>query len=124
MLHVVWMDGRQAECYALHPNGAFEHREVIKHDFDHHTHSHRDDKHPPEAYYKSLMQALHGAEEILLIGPGLPKEHFKHYVSQHSGHDLAKHIVGMESAERLTENQIKALAIQAFKRLHPHFPVN
>src|SRR5271169_3930910 len=110
MLHVVWMDGREAECYALHPNGTFEHRQVIKHDFDHHTHNHHDDKHPPENFYKALSDALHGAEEILLIGPGLPKEHFKHYLDQHSAHDLAKHVVGLETAQRMTEHQVKALA--------------
>lgn len=124
MLHVVWMDGQQAECYTLHPNGTFEHREVVKHDFDHHTHSHRDDKHPPETFYKALATSLQGAEELMLIGPGLPKEHFKHYLEKHHPNDLAKHVVGMESAERMTPPQIEAMATKTFKRLHPHFPVN
>jgi len=124
MLHVVWMDSQRAECYTLHPNGTFEHRHVVKHDFDHHTHSHRDDKHPPEKFFKDLSQSLHGVEELVLMGPGVPKEQFKRWLDQHHKNDLAKHVVGVETVDHPTEPQIKAEAIRTFKRLHPHFPVN
>jgi stalled ribosome rescue protein Dom34 len=124
MLHVVWMDSVHADVYLLHPNGTFEHKHVVRHDQDHHTHSHRDEKHPPEKFYKDLSQVIVGAEEILLTGPGLGKEHFRAYLEKHHAKDLGQHIVGMETVDHPTEPQIKARAVQVFKQRHPHFPVN
>jgi len=124
MLHVVWMDQRHAECFALHADGTFEHKRVIKHDPDHHTHGHRDDKHPPEKFFKELAQTLHGAAELLLVGPGLAKDHFRTYLGRHHATDLAKHVVGVETVDHPTAPQIQAMAIKAYKKLHEHDPVS
>lgn len=124
MLHVIWMDSHHAEIYALHPNGTFEHRKVIRHDQDHHTRNLKDHQHPPEKFFKDLSAALLDSNEMLLTGPGLAKGQFKHFLERHHAQDLAKRIVGLETVDHPTEAQIKAQATKTFARLHPHYPIN
>ena len=116
MLHVIWMDHCRAECFALHPDGAFEHTNVVRHDPDHHTHNHRDEKHPPERFFKELARTLHGAGHLLLVGPGLAKDHFKTWLTRHDA-QVGKRVIGIETVDHPTAPQIRAMAIQAYKHL-------
>jgi stalled ribosome rescue protein Dom34 len=78
---------------------------------------HADGKRPsPEAFFRAVAQALQGAREILVVGPGTAKTEFKHHVEQHDA-TIDKHIVAVESADHPTEGQLLALARSRFKAI-------
>ena len=56
-------------------------------------------------YYDSVIALIHGAESIFLFGPGESKGELK---KQLVAHGLGERIVGVETTDKLTENQIAA----------------
>lgn len=83
---------------------------------DHHTSHTQDSVANHDKFFANISSHLNGASEILLVGPGLAKTHFKNYLEKHSA-ELAKAVVGAESADthHLTENQVLAMARKFFK---------
>jgi len=62
-------------------------------------------------YYDEVITHLHGAESILILGPGEAKSEFaKRLRSEHP----AGSIVGVETADRMTDHQIVARVRQHF----------
>ncbi|MHB1669751.1 MAG: translational machinery protein [Thiomonas sp.] len=65
-------------------------------------------------FYHGIAQALAGAQEILITGPGRVKpELFKHL--QHHDPEVAKHAVGLETADHPTDGQLADHARHYFK---------
>ena len=65
-------------------------------------------------YYHGIAQALRGTQEILIAGPGQAKlELFKH-LQQHDP-EVAKHVVGMETADHPSDGQLADHARHYFK---------
>ncbi len=116
---VVWIDSKNAHVFAMKTTG-IEKLTVKKSDKNHHT-RHKNDKHRDsnsEHYYSELAEKLKGADQILIMGPGLAKNHFKDHLTAHQSNTLAKKIIGlekMESFEHKTEKQMMAKAHQFFK---------
>jgi stalled ribosome rescue protein Dom34 len=119
MLHVIWIDSRHAEVCRLDADGRFEHSRVISREAEHHTHSHREDLHPADKLFRSVVRALQGAEHVLVVGPGPTKSQFKSWLMQHHGADLAARVLGVETADHLTEAQLQALALRTAQKLPP-----
>lgn len=115
---VVWLDSKNAHVFAMKESG-IEKIIVSKDDIDHHS-RHKNDRHRDnnaEHYFKSLSKSLKGADQVLLMGPGLAKKHFKDHLSTHEANILAKKIIGlenMESFEHKTEKQMLAKARKFF----------
>jgi stalled ribosome rescue protein Dom34 len=53
---------------------------------------------------------------VLVVGPGEAKHSFKRYVSERHG-DVAKRVVGVETADHPTDGELLAMARRSFKRI-------
>jgi stalled ribosome rescue protein Dom34 len=122
--YVVWMDSKNARIFALKSTG-IEKSVLRKSDKDHHTRNKHDKKIDANAehYYRDLAARLKGADQLLLMGPGLAKADFKSHLTTHQANTLAKKIIGLEdfqSDEHKTEKQMMAQAKKFFKE-YEHF---
>lgn len=114
--YVVWLDSQEAHFFALKSTG-IEKSHINNSDTHHHRAPQKDvpkDKNA-EPYYHHLAEKLKDADQILLMGPGLAKNHFKSYLDSHEAHTLAQKIIGVETVDKMTENQIMAEARKFFK---------
>ena len=113
---VLWLDSEKAELFNLNPEGIVK-THLERKNINHHTFNNKDHHGDAntENYYKELSAMLGGANEILIVGPGLAKNHFKTYLETHFKNGIAKNIVGTESTDHPTDNQIIAVARKFFK---------
>lgn len=117
---VVWMDSKRAHIFNLKSAG-IDKSTINKIEQDHHT-RHKNDKRSDSSsahYYRDLAAQLKGADQLLIIGPGLAKKHFKDHLTTHLASTLGKKIKGIEnfeSFEHTTENQLIAKAHKFFKK--------
>ncbi len=109
---VVWLDHRTAKIFKLVPKemetesvdrvetqGSVRHKEEMT-----------------EKYYHQLATRLNTATEVLLIGPGTAKQDFMHHLEKHHHQNVAKKVVGMETVDHPTENQVLEKARKFFKK--------
>jgi len=76
---------------------------------------------PAPGYFAAVAQALDGAGEVLVMGPGTAKDEFiKHLGTQVPA--LAQKIVAVEAADRMTDRQIVARARKHFGRIDRTLP--
>lgn len=114
---VVWMDGSQAKLFELH-EGKVVPKGIHKHEHHHHTAAESGKgHHDQEKFFHELAKTLTPYREILLIGPGQGKEHFKHHLEKHHHANVAKAIVGVETVDHPTDNEILAFAHKRFKAI-------
>jgi stalled ribosome rescue protein Dom34 len=112
---VVWMDSEKAHLFNL-KTSEIEKSHLGVHGADHHTRNKKDllEAAHMEHFYRDLAAKLKDADQILILGPGLSKNHFKTYLEKHHTAGLASKIVGMESSDHPTDNQIIAFAKKFF----------
>jgi stalled ribosome rescue protein Dom34 len=113
--YVVWLDSEKAHLFNMKSSG-IEKSHVELHGADHHT-SNKKDQHGDshlEHFYKDLAAKLKDADQILILGPGHSKNHFKTHLETHHTAGLASKIVGMENSDHPTDNQIIASAKKFF----------
>jgi stalled ribosome rescue protein Dom34 len=117
--YVVWMDSKNARIFALKSSG-IEKSHLKKSGKEHqsrHKHDMKTDANS-EHYYRDLAARLKGADQLLLIGPGLAKKDFQAHLTTHQANTLAKKIIGLDdfqSFEHKTEKQMMAQAKKFFK---------
>ena len=75
----------------------------------------RDRKYATELdhYYAAVITQLHDAKSILIFGPGEAKGEFKKRL-EHKG--LGERIVGVETTDKMTDNQIAAMVRDHYKK--------
>ena len=114
--YVVWMDQEHANIFELHPNEVKE-THMKRHEIRQHTGAEKEQnrRKNTDKFFGDVAQHLTGAHEILLLGPGLAKEHFKSHLESHHQELLGKKIVGVETVDHPTDGQIVALAKKFFK---------
>ncbi len=115
---VAWLDSKEAFIFSLKTSGT-EKSHLKKDSVDHHHDQKKesqDNSKNADLYYQALAIRLKESDRLLLLGPGLAKTHFKSYLEAHHGDGLAKKIVGTETLEHVTENQILAAAHKFFKK--------
>ena len=114
-IYVVWMDSEKAQIFNLKTTGIVK-SHLEKHKGGHHTHTGKDHHGDPntEHFFRDLSTRLKDAEEILILGPGLAKNHFKTHLESHHGAAVLKKIVGIENSDHPTDNQILASARKFF----------
>lgn len=59
-----------------------------------------------DAYYREVIQAIHDAEAILVFGPGEAKGELERAIR--GSKELSRRVVGVETADKMTERQIAA----------------
>ena len=67
-----------------------------------------------EHFFHELALKLKNANHILLMGPGLAKNHFKTHLEKHHHEGIAKKIIGVENSDHPTDNQILATVRKFF----------
>lgn len=114
--YVVWMDSQIAQIFALKTLGIVK-SQLQKKTIDHHNKNKKDHYNDGQIdhYYRDLAVLLKDVEQLLILGPGEAKGHFKTYLETHHAHDLAKKIIGVENSDHPTDNQILASARKFFK---------
>jgi hypothetical protein len=70
-------------------------------------------------YYDAVIASIRDAESILILGPGEAKAQLKERLEKHG---LGGHIVGIETADKMTDRQIAAKVRQYFPK--PEFLTN
>ncbi len=129
---VVWLDHRLAhvlhlardhvaEALHVHAKGSGHLLEHAKH--IHHKAGTRSGNHAPDnpIYFNDVIAALGDAHDWLIVGPGTAKQDFMRHLKEHRP-ELIERVVGVESADHPTDNQIAAHARRYFlgsDRLRP-----
>ena len=115
VIYVIWLDSDIAKIFKIQAEASVPHV-MHRHETDHHT-SRDPEKHRHlEKFHHEIAAYLHDADEILVMGPGFAKDHFKTNLGTHHNGALAKKIVGLETTDRLTDPQILAASREFFKK--------
>ena len=117
---VVLMDSEHAKVFGITAAGITK-KQFKQHDAapggahqSHHKHN------SEEHFFHEVAVAVGTVEELLVFGPGLAKTHFKTHLEKHRHADLAKHLVGVETLDSLTDNQILEAARKFFKKFNTY----
>lgn len=62
-------------------------------------------------YYDAVIAKIRGAESMLIFGPSTAKDELKERLTKHN---LDRHIVGLETVDKMTDRQIAAKTRQYF----------
>ena len=79
----------------------------------HHTAQHGSGVRTEHEFFGHVCDALAGVTEILVVGSKTAQADFKHYVDKHRP-ALARQVVGYETVDQPTQNQLVAFARQVF----------
>lgn len=122
---VIWMDHREArvfefnaedvEATTVHPDNPARHL--------HHKAGSMGPGHAPEdlKYFDAIADAVADAGEILVVGPGQAKTHFKTHIDG-GHHPVKERIVGVETVDHPSDGQIVAFARKYFDRVDRMLP--
>ena len=116
--YVVWLDTDHANIHKFTSDGINQ-ENMKRQGQTPHTHNHTDAARDSEKFYHELAGKLSDAERILLIGPGLGKTHFKTHLEEHHHGKLAGKVIGVETVDKITDNQIDAFARKYFHKQLP-----
>jgi len=113
---VVWIDSSSAKLFKITATGVS--RSELSNSGPQHSNSHQDahKQHQLEHFFEDVAQSVGRVEELLIFGPGPAKDHFRNHLEKHHKHDLAHFIVGVESLDRLSDNQILEASRKFFKK--------
>lgn len=71
------------------------------------------EKHQHKAYFRSIVPHLKGAHSLAIFGPAQTGERFAKHLKNYN-YKLFSKLKGVEKADSMTENQIKALVREYF----------
>jgi stalled ribosome rescue protein Dom34 len=113
--YVVFIDLEHAKIFELHPDKVEAHS-MRRHEIRHHggNEKEKNNQKNEEKFFHQVVGHLASAHEILLIGPGPAKIHFRAHIEKHA-HEVGKKVVGVETVDHPTDGQIVALAKKFFK---------
>lgn len=117
---VVWIDHKEAHVIFLSEDA--DEAEIIKTKSTHpHLHHKRGEVGSGKVafdtkYFESVTKAVKEAREILILGPGSAKVELTKYAHLHAA-DVAEKIVGIETSDHPTDEQILALARKFFYKI-------
>ena len=107
---VVFIDHTQAQV--LQFDAEHVQAEKVK-THTHQTRQHGSDVRSEHEYFGQVCDALNGIQEVLVTGPKTGLADFKHYADKHRP-ETAGRIVGYETVDHPSENQLVALARKYF----------
>ena len=77
----------------------------------HHTRQHGSAARSEHEFFGHVCDALAGIQEVLVVGSHTAQADFRHYADKHRP-ETARRIVGYETTDHPTENQLVAIARQ------------
>jgi stalled ribosome rescue protein Dom34 len=114
----VWLDHKEARVFHVAADGSDELtvRAPASHIHRHPKGPEGYKEHPDDAhrFFREVVAALEGADEVLVVGPGTAKLQFIKHVHQHA-HALVPKIVGVETLDHPTDPQLVAYVKSYFK---------
>lgn len=115
---VVWIDHKEARIYFFDQE-SFDEVDVVSkspHYNLHHKAGSVSGKRAPEdqSFFHETVTALRPAKEWLITGPGSAKLELMKHIDRHDP-EMTDHVVGIETADHPTDNQIVAHARTFFK---------
>ena len=117
---VIWMDSEHAKIFKISTSGiekkTLKHHSVNPHDSHHDSHKHTTE----ERFFHDIATTVGPVEELLVFGAGLAKTHFKTHLEKHHHAALAKHLVGVETLDLMTDNQILEAGRKFFKKYNTY----
>jgi stalled ribosome rescue protein Dom34 len=106
----LWIDKEHAFVYEFTADGVNEIK--VK------SHGPNDQAHT-EKFFHEVASKLNGAKELMVMGPGVAKDQFKHHCENHHHQALAKAIVGIKPMEaHPTKAMMLKSAGEFFKSYH------
>jgi stalled ribosome rescue protein Dom34 len=112
------MDLNEAKIFSMDP----DHKSlelVRRHEHKHHTHSDHDNHKKTQRYFQEVAEHLRNAKEILLLGPGQVKNQFSKHLREIYPHTLGRVIIGVETIDHPTDNQILDFSRKYFRQHDP-----
>lgn len=109
---VAWIDHQNAQVLQFDAEHVQADR-VRAH--SHHTRQHGSTVRTEHEFFAQVCDALAGIAEVLVCGSHTAMADFKHYVEKHRD-ETAKRVVGYETMDHVTENQLVAKARQYFDK--------
>jgi len=110
---VVWLDHQSAQVLQFDAEHV-QAQKVKAH--SHHTKQHGSAVRTEHEFFGEVCDALAGITEVLVTGSKTTQADFKHYVEKHRP-ALAPQVVGYETVDHPTENQLVAMARQYFVKV-------
>lgn len=109
---VLWIDHSQAQIVQFDS----EHVEVNKlRPHTHHTKKRGNGVRTEHEFFGEVCDALVGIAEVLVVGPSTGLKDFQHYAEKHR-RAITAQLVGYETMDHVTENQLVAKARQYFTK--------
>jgi stalled ribosome rescue protein Dom34 len=117
------MDLNEAKIFTLDPGQ--KHLELVRRkEIKHHTPADPENHKNTHRYFQEIAEHLRNAKEILLLGPGPVKTHFSKHLSDTYPHTLGRAIVGIETLDHVSDNQILETSRAFFRKHDPaKYPV-
>lgn len=114
-IFVVWLDQEHARIFQF-SNEKMERTQLRARHTDHHTHrpDSLDHQNHERAFFALLSTHLESAGQLLILGPGLAKNHFQKFLIENIP-TLAKAVVGCEDSDHPSDGQIASLARKFFR---------
>ena len=110
-LTAIWIDQSHAKIFNLSPEHLTTEKKLKHHEIRHHTHAidQIEAQFHEHEFQKIILKLVADAEQILLLGPGVAKTHFQHFLdTRHPA--IAKKVVACENMDHPTDPQIAAFA--------------
>jgi stalled ribosome rescue protein Dom34 len=121
---VVWLDGHEAHVFHITETEA-EKITVRDRKPDRHLHAggakSRQHGHADPDYLHRVVEALAGAQEWLIVGPGEAKHDLMRHIETHDP-AFRSRVIGIETADHPTDGQLCALARKYFAKLDRTLP--
>ena len=114
---VLWIDSEHAKIFKISIDGIVK-KLLSQHSV--HPSGARHDQHKINSenkFFHEIAVSINSTEELLILGAGLAKNHFKNHLEAHH-QELHKHIVGFETLDSVSDNQILEFSRQFFKKFN------
>jgi stalled ribosome rescue protein Dom34 len=113
---VVWLDHGEAHVLHFTPEEV-ENTEIKSKDPHrkvHGKHTLHEKRHPDAGFLGEVADALRGAKEVLVCGPGSAKLELIRHLHKHA-HDVESAVVGIETVDHPSDGQLLAYARKYFR---------
>ncbi|SDZ49844.1 hypothetical protein SAMN05518669_1502 [Variovorax sp. YR634] len=107
---VAWVDHHAAQVLQ------FDASQVLAQQVREHVHctrQHGSNVRSEHEFFGEVCDAMKGVAEVLVAGSHTAQADFRHYVEKHRP-ELAQHVVGWETVEHMSTNELVALARRYF----------
>jgi stalled ribosome rescue protein Dom34 len=113
--YVICIDLNEAKLFSLEP-GHKQTEIVRRKEIKHHTHADRENHKNLHKYFQDVADHLKQVQELLVVGPGQVKNQFSNHLKETYPHTLGLAIIGVETLDHPTDNQILDFSRKFFRQ--------